>query len=300
MATLAGSFFGAAADMAGKVAVVTGSASGIGLEFASRCCSEFNMHVVMADVDATELVARAAELTAAGPGVATAVPSDVRHRADIEALLAAGQSATPSGCVDVVLLNAGVLGAGINVLKGNEADWRWVLDVNLFGVLHGLQVFVPAVSEQARPCLIAATASTQGLDIGGPPGSTASYATSKHGVMAMMESLEGELAFKQLDRQIQLCVLCPGLVASAIWDVGKSESQRGNAEKRSIEAKDSQRKFFETEGTSTSDTIDEFLRGVVRGKFICDSTEGQAQEVFARRASYIASGALPSDWRSKL
>ena len=55
----------------------------------------------------------------------------------------------------------------MNVLKGNEAEWRWVLDVNLFGILHGLQVFTPVVAQQARPCLISCTASTQGLDIGG-------------------------------------------------------------------------------------------------------------------------------------
>ena len=178
MAALAGAFFAEGVDMEGKVAVVTGAASGIGLEFARRCCTDFGMHVVMADVDAGELAAQAQALTAAGPGAATAVPTDVRQRPDIEALLAAAQAATPSGCIDAVLLNAGVLGAGVNVLKGNESDWRWVLDVNLFGVLHGLQTFVPAVSEQARPCLIAATASTQGLDIGGPPGSTASCESS--------------------------------------------------------------------------------------------------------------------------
>ena len=117
--------------------------------------------------------------------------------------------------------------------------------------------------------------------------------------MAMMESLEGELAFKNLDQQIQLSVLCPGLVASGIWDVGKSESQRDAADNRGVQAKASQRQFFETAGTSTFDTIDEFLRGVARGQFICDSVAGQAQEIFARRASYIANGGLPSDFRSK-
>ena len=300
MSALAGAFFADGVDMAGKVAVVTGAASGIGLEFARRCCAVYAMHVVMADVDADELSARAKELTLAGPGTATAVPTDVRRRAEVATLLSLAKSATISGCIDVVLLNAGVLGAGINVLKGSEADWRWALDVNLFGVLHGLQLFVPVVAEQKRPCLVAVTASTQGLDIGGPPGSTASYATSKHGLLAIMEALEGELAFKKLNKQIQLSVMCPGLVASRIWDVGKSESQRESATRREIAAKSSQRKFFETLGTSPSDTIDEFLLGVARRRFICDSVKGQAQEAFARRASYIADGVLPSDRRSSL
>jgi len=285
---LAGAFFADRASMEGKVAVVTGAASGIGLEFATRCAVEYGMHVAMADIDAVELAREAEQLSAsaaASGGSATAVPTDVRLREDIEHLLSVAQSLggeVGAGCVDAALFNAGVLGAGVNVLKGNEADWRWVLDVNLFGVLHGLQVFTPVVAAQARPCLIAATASTQGLDIGGPPGSTASYATSKHGIMAMMvqktpflrhlilkwsfyqdrletnigrveermrfsqESLEGELAFKQLGEQVQLSVLCPGLVASGIWDVGKSEAQREPSENRGVQAKETQRRFFES------------------------------------------------------
>ena len=301
--SLAGTFFSDRASMAGKVAMVTGAASGIGLEFARRCCADFGMHVVMGDVDGEALERAAAELqltaAAKGEGSALAVTTDVRKREDIEALLAAARSATPEGCVDAALFNAGVLGAGVNVLKGSEADWRWVLDVNLFGILHGLQVFTPVVAAQARPCLIAATASTQGLDIGGPPGSTASYATSKHGIMAMMESLEGELAFKNLRGQVQLSVLCPGLVASGIWDVGKSESQRNPEDIRGVTAKDTQRQFFEL-GTSVKDTIATFLEGVKQGQFICDSVPGQAQEIFARRAEYIGGGMMPSDRRSKM
>lgn len=297
---LAGTFFADRGSMEGKVAVVTGAASGIGLEFARRCVADFGMHVVMADIDGEALAREAARLSGGGGGAATAVTTDVRKRGDIERLLAAAQRAARDGCVSAVLLNAGVLGAGVNVLKGNEADWRWVLDVNLFGVLHGLQVFTPAVSKQARPCLIAVTSSTQGLDIGGPPGSTASYATSKHGIMAMMESLEGELAFKKLGGQIQLSVLCPGLVASRIWDTGRSEAQRDAADNRGIAAKASQRRFFEEFGTSVSDTVATFLGGVARGQFICDSVPGQAQQTFKRRAEYIAGGLMPSDRRSKM
>ena len=164
--------------MEGKLAVATGAANGIGLEFARQCVQNFGMSVVIADVDAAALGAAATMLRGLG-GDVTAVVTDVRRRADVERLLVEAQRASADGNVDVAFFNAGVLGSGVTVMKGDEAAWRWVLDVNLFGVLHGLQVFTPVCSKQHRPCLIAATASTQGLDIGGPPGSTASYATSK-------------------------------------------------------------------------------------------------------------------------
>jgi len=306
MSILAGTFFTNPASMNGKVAVITGAASGIGLEFSRRCVLSFKMHVVMADIDDLSLTREVTRLNneinsngsgGGGVGRAIGVRTDVRNRDHYTHLLSTAQRASPSGCIDVCLFNAGVLGAGVQVLKSNETDWRWVLDVNLFGVLHGLQVFTPAIAKQARPGLIAVTASDRGLDIGGSPGCTASYATSKHGVMGMCESLEGELAAKNLGGQIQLSILCPGLVASSLWNASKAEEQRLGSDKRTITYKEGQRQFMESLGASVSDTIDTFLDGVARGQFICDSVPGQAQESFGRRAEYIAGGLMPSDRR---
>eukprot|EP00555_Chaetoceros_dichaeta_P009438 CAMPEP_0198266966 /NCGR_PEP_ID=MMETSP1447-20131203/30942_1 /TAXON_ID=420782 /ORGANISM="Chaetoceros dichaeta, Strain CCMP1751" /LENGTH=308 /DNA_ID=CAMNT_0043957303 /DNA_START=101 /DNA_END=1027 /DNA_ORIENTATION=+ len=303
MSKLAGTFFTNLVSMKGKVAVITGAASGIGLEFSRRCVISFGMHVVMADIDDHDLTREVNRINtevnggSSGGGRAIAVRTDVRKRDHYVRLLDVAQRASPSGCIDVCLFNAGVLGAGVQVLKGNENDWRWVLDVNLFGVLHGLQVFTPAIAKQTRPGLIAVTASDRGLDIGGSPGCTASYATSKHGLMGMCESLEGELAAKNLGGQIQLSILCPGLVASSLWNASKAEEQRLVSDKRTINYKKGQQQFMESLGTSVSDTIDTFLDGVTRGKFICDSVPGQAQESFGRRAEYIAGGLMPSDRR---
>lgn len=321
---LSGTFFADRPSMRGKVGVVTGAASGIGLEFARRCVLEFGMTVLLADVDAAGLqreVDRLNEEINDGDrddggikigskdpenGRAIAVPVDVRKRADYVRLLERARRASSSACVDVCLLNAGVLGAGVNVLTGGELtqqerDWRWVLDVNLFGVLHGLQVFIPYISQQSRPGLVAVTASDRGLDIGGAPGCTAGYATSKHAVLAMCESLEGELVRKNLDKQIQLSVMCPGLVASKLWDAKRAEEQRPASDKRgAIQARDSQRMIMEEWGTSLEDTIDTFLEGMARGQFICDSVPGQAQESFGRRAEYILGGFMPSDRRIQM
>lgn len=284
------------------MAVITGAASGIGLEFARQCVVSFGMQVLMADVDSVALASEVGRLNSGSSdkGRAIAVRTDVRKRADYVKLLEVAQQATPSGCIDVCLFNAGVLGAGIHVLKGNEADWRWVLDVNLFGVLHGLQVFTPAIAKQSRPGLISVTASDRGLDIGGTPGCTASYATSKHGVMGMCEALEGELATKKLGKQIQLSVMCPGLVASKLWNAARAEEQRSSSAQRNITMKESQRQFMENLGTSVFDTIETFLDGVKRGQFICDSVPGQAQESFERRAGYIIGGLMPSERRMSM
>lgn len=305
MSILAGTFFADRGSMKGKVAVVTGAASGIGLEFSRQCVVSFGMYVLMADIDKAGLVREVERLNSTrkngSGGRAIAVPTDVRKRADFVRLLEIAQRTSRSGCVDVCLFNAGVLGAGVQVLKGNEADWRWVLDVNLFGVLHGLQVFTPAIAKQTHPGLIAVTASDRGLDIGGAPGCTASYATSKHAVIGMCESLEGELAAKQLGGQIQLSVMCPGLVASSLWNAARAEEQRSSSDKRNnVTVKERHRQFMEELGTPVSDTIETFLDGVVRGKFICDSVPGQAQDSFGRRAEYIAGGLMPSDRRMSM
>ena len=241
MSILAGTFFANRTTMEGKVAVVTGAASGIGLEFSRRCVISFGMQVVMADIDDNDLAREVDRLNEiVGSGRAIAALMDVRKREHFVRLLEVAQRASPSGCVDVCLFNAGVLGAGVHVMKGTENDWRWVLDVNLFGVLHGLQVFTPAIVKQTRPGLIAVTASDRGLDIGGSPGCTASYATSKHGVIGMCESLEGELAAKNLGGQVQLSIMCPGLVASSLWNASKAEKQRPDSDKHNIKYKERQ------------------------------------------------------------
>jgi len=295
---LAGTFFADAASMQGKVAVITGAGNGIGLEVARRCAKDFGMKVVLADIDGETLERHARELG----GIA--VVTDVRKRDDVERLLSASQGASADGCIDFLLLNAGVGGDGVTILNGSrEADWRWVFDVNFFGVVHGLQVFVPALLKQVRPCLVSATASSQGLDIGGPPVSTASYAASKHAVMAIMESLEGELAFRKGLGQIQVSVLCPGLVASNIWDLSRQERLRGDGQARetiSAPGRTERLKAFFGHGTSVASCVQTYLEDVARGDFICDSVRGYARETFARRAAYIEGGLLPGDRRLKL
>src|SRR5512143_1894017 len=125
-------------DLESKVAVVTGAASGIGRALATAFAAE-GMRGVLADVEATALEEAAHAVAASGPG-AIAVRTDVSKGEQVEALAAAAERAF--GAVHVVCNNAGVSISGL-AWTHTVADWQWVLGVNLWGVIHGVRVFVP-------------------------------------------------------------------------------------------------------------------------------------------------------------
>jgi NAD(P)-dependent dehydrogenase (short-subunit alcohol dehydrogenase family) len=187
--------------LGGKVAVVTGAASGIGRAMADRFAAE-GMKVVLADVEKDALARAEAEMKAAGATV-LAVPTDVSRAGDVEAL--ARQTVDAFGAVHVLCNNAGVspvMGASWEL---TEADWQWVLGVNLWGVLHGIRAFVPIMLKQDSEGHIVNTASMAGLVGGGPWWST--YGVAKHGVVNLSESLHRELA--AAGSRVKVSVLCP-------------------------------------------------------------------------------------------
>jgi NAD(P)-dependent dehydrogenase (short-subunit alcohol dehydrogenase family) len=165
---------------AGKVAVVTGAASGIGLA-AARRFAEAGMIVVMADIDAQALEAAAADI---GPP-ARAVVTDVSRREDVEKLKTTAQTL---GAISLLMNNAAREGGG--GLFATEAAWKSILDTNLWGPIHGVQVFAPDMMAADWPCAIINTGSKQGITL--PPGNTA-YNVSKAALKAFTESLAHEL-----------------------------------------------------------------------------------------------------------
>jgi NAD(P)-dependent dehydrogenase (short-subunit alcohol dehydrogenase family) len=193
-------------DFSGQVAVVTGAASGIGCGLARQAVAE-GARVVLADVDEAGLSKLASELEAAG-GEVRVVPTDVRHTESLDALARATLDAF--GAVHLVFNNAGVMLGGYSWERTDD-DWRWVLDVNLFGVINGMRSFIPILLEQGEPAHVVNTASIGGL-MSGP--FLAPYVVSKHGVVALTESAFLELA--SLDTPVKISVLCPGPIATGI------------------------------------------------------------------------------------
>jgi NAD(P)-dependent dehydrogenase (short-subunit alcohol dehydrogenase family) len=195
-------------DFAGRVAVVTGAASGIGRALAERFAGE-GMHVVLADVEADALEAAARELAVSGAST-LAVRTDVSKAADVEAL--ARVAVDRFGAVHVVCNNAGVAASALSWTY-TVADWEWVLGVNLCGVIHGVRVLTPILLSHGGEGHIVNTASLAGLL--SRPGAAA-YNVSKHGVVALSETLYHEL--RMLGSPVGVSVLCPGFVATRIVD----------------------------------------------------------------------------------
>jgi len=199
-------------EFAGKVAVITGAASGIGRSIAQRCVRE-GVKVVLADVDEANLASAESELKTAG-GTVLAVRTDVSKRIDIELL--ARQTLDAFGQVHLLFNNAGV-GAGGAPWDATWNDWEWVIGVNLWGVINGVKVFTPLMLAQNTACHIVNTSSIAGLSVGGALGP---YAVTKHAVVALSESLY--LALQQRNSRIKVSVLCPGLVRTNILDAERS------------------------------------------------------------------------------
>jgi NAD(P)-dependent dehydrogenase (short-subunit alcohol dehydrogenase family) len=188
-------------DISGKVVVVTGAASGIGRGIAEEMIARGG-HVVIADIEADALRATAGEIGAA------AVDCDVSKVADVEALAQA--TLARFGRIDIVCNNAGVGGVA-RIEQMTLADWKFVIDVNLWGVIHGISVFLPRLIANPAGGHIVNTASIVGL---AAMANTNAYGVSKAGVVALSETLALELA--QDHPQIGVTVLCPGPVRTRI------------------------------------------------------------------------------------
>jgi len=193
-------------DVKGRVAVITGAASGIGRGMAESFAAA-GMKVVLADVDAARLDAFARELGETGAEVLP-VQTDVSKQEQVDAL--ARRALDAFGAVHVVCNNAGVAHGGVPTWESTLHDWEWIVGVNLMGVVHGVRAFTPLLLEQGEGHIVN-TASMAGLISGG---GNALYGVTKHAVVALSEALFNELAAQ--NARVRVSVLCPGWINTQI------------------------------------------------------------------------------------
>ncbi|HKQ63601.1 MAG TPA: SDR family NAD(P)-dependent oxidoreductase [Methylomirabilota bacterium] len=264
----------------GRVAVVTGAASGIGLALAERFAAE-GMKVVMADIEAAALDSASAAVRAKAPAV-HAVRIDVSRAEDVERL--AHETYAAFGAAHVVCNNAGVAVIGA-VHEHSLADWQWVIGVNLWGVIHGVRAFVPRMLAGGDEGHIVNTASMAGL-------STAPfmsvYDVTKHGVVALSESMFKE--FEATGAPISVSVVCPGLINTSIM-----RSSRNRPPELSEEGKAGPmaQAFGQalgdrlTGGYPPSEVADQVVRGIREKRFYVVPAQPEVRKAATIRAQDI-------------
>ena len=279
-------------EMRGKTAVITGAGSGFGLELA-RLGARQGMKLVLADVQGDALETARHELESSGAQVFARVV-DVADGAQVEAL--ADAAASRFGPAHLVFNNAGV-GTGGLVWENTEADWQWTLGVNLWGVIHGVRVFVPRMLEAARAdpgfkAHVVNTASMAGLV--NPPLSGV-YNVTKHAVVSLTETLHHDLAL--VTDRVHCSVLCPYYVPTGI---GRSARNRpssagpGNATRSQRVAEAMVEKAVGSGRVSAADVAQATFDAIGEKRFYVVS-HPQALQGVRTRAEDIASLRAPSD-----
>ncbi|MEX2253894.1 MAG: SDR family NAD(P)-dependent oxidoreductase [Acidimicrobiia bacterium] len=254
-------------EFSGKVAVITGAASGIGRGLARTAARE-GMRVVLADIEATALEEAAAEVAALGAET-LAVPTDVTDAAAVDAL--ADAAFDSFGGAHLVCLNAGVFQAGVSWLR-TEADWDWVLKVNLWGPIHGVRTFMPRLIEQGEPAHVVITSSMAGMmtvAYSGP------YVVSKFAAAALAECVAHDLRAQGVE-QVGVSCLVPGSVDTRI---GWSERNRPDEAPSEATAADhvfvaeALREMTSTTGRPPDQAAEMVFAGIRAGDFWIPTTE---------------------------
>ena len=268
---------------AGKVAVVTGAASGIGYALAERF-ARAGLHVVLADIEQDAL--DAAEQKILAHGVKTlAVATDVSDEAAVQALAKAAFDRF--GAVHVVCNNAGVVSIADPWL-GPVSAWKWVLGVNLWGVVHGIRAFMPLLAMQGEGHIVN-TASMAGL----LPGFSPAYDATKHAVVAISEDLYRSMNVAGVP--VGVSVLCPGWVRTSILEAGRNwPADLGEAPPPAATAEVTSRYVERVidEGMAPAAVADLVADAIAAGRFWV-FTDPAMIDVATRRWQTIAAGENP-------
>jgi NADP-dependent 3-hydroxy acid dehydrogenase YdfG len=267
----------------GDVAIVTGAASGIGRALATGLAGR-GVRVVLTDRDAVALAAARDALGAP----ASAVPLDVTDADAVARVVARTEDL--HGRVDLVAANAGVPGHPARLWETPLADWRWVVDVNLWGVVHLLAAALPAMVARDRGHVLV-TGSIASWSAGA---AMAPYAATKHALLALGESLHRDLAGS--GSAVGVTVLCPGAVATAFnernhWPDHLGPRPPGRSDAVAAATVDMLTRGI-TEGVDPSVAADAALAAVAEGRFLASSDPAWIAHA-ARTRVEVAEGADP-------
>ncbi len=245
------------------------------------------MNLVLADVEESALRDARTQLSENG-ATALAFPTDVRQAAEVEALATAAFD--EFGSVDLLCNNAGVnLTVSRPVWEFSLADWEWVTGVNMWGVIHGLQAFLPRMMEQTAKSHILNTSSSAGL-ISGP--GLAIYKLTKHAILSLSETMYHDL--KGADSQVGVSVFCPGLVNTRIRDASRNRPAPLGVERpRSTEQEVVEKMLRESSGLSGPEAAEIALTSVESGRFYI-FTDPSTVESAHQRLTGIEAGVPPS------
>ena len=274
-------------DLTGKVAVITGAASGIGLAMAQRFADE-GMKLVLADIERPALRRAGEALRRQGTAVLT-VPTDVSLAADVTALAAA--TLTRFGELHLVCNNAGVGSRGLPMVELPLADFEWVLAVNLYGVIHGLRAFLPhlVANDEGHVVNTASMSGLYHLPRMGP------YNASKAAVVALSETLRFELAAE--GSRVGVSVLCPSWVRTDISTADRNRPERyaymlDTDQMAQVHEYKARRREIADIAIEPADVADQVCDAVKANRFYV-MTHPASLQLFEERARRIIAGSDP-------
>jgi len=280
-------------DFKDKVAVITGAAGGIGFGIAERCAQE-GMNVVLSGINMDNLLKAEAKLKATGANL-LCVRTDVSKREDMEVL--AQKTIDAFGAVHLLVNNAGV-GAGTSPWESTWEDWEWVINVNLWGVLHGVKIFTPIMLAQDTEAHIVNVASVAGLLSSHP---SSPYQVTKHAVVSLSESLYYALAERK--SKLKVSVLCPGWVKTSILKSGRNRPAeltvtpvKGSMRREDLEAYRRMEAALEA-GMSIEELADHVFRAIREEQFYVLSHPEHMAEIQERMENILQQkNPSPGSW----
>jgi NAD(P)-dependent dehydrogenase (short-subunit alcohol dehydrogenase family) len=267
-------------DLAGKVAVVTGGAGGLGRAMAESFGAQ-GMKIVLADIEQEALDVTAGQLKADGVEV-TAVVTDVSDHGQIERLADSAWQAY--GGAHVLCNNAGVV-KGARTWALTRDDWTWVLGVDLWSVIYATEAFVPRMLEQNQGGHIVNTASMAGLL---PVANLGPYNVAKAGVIALSEGLHMDLSAEHSD--IGVSVLCPGFIKTGITESGRN---RPASLAETAAPRTSARTTAGVQSTMSAAQVAQLVVDAVRTKRFWIVTHDRYHPIIRERAEGICTGDAP-------